>query len=92
MSSATTIHDGCGDIVHLLLLCIILIVFMSIRHYCLCTCIFILHSLHSLLVRAQKQPKQVQICHLESSSEADLLNNCVLNLGGDKQKIIKSDT
>lgn len=41
MSSATTIHDGCESLVNLLLLCIILIVFMSIRHYCLCTCIFI---------------------------------------------------
>ena len=77
MSSATTIHDDCGDIVNLLL-CIILIVFMSIRHYCLCTCIFILHSLHSLLIKAQKQQKQVQICHLEKSSNADLLNICVL--------------
>ena len=28
MSSATTIHDGCGDIVNLLL-CIILIVYMN---------------------------------------------------------------
>lgn len=27
MSSATTIHDGCGDIVNLLLSCIILIVY-----------------------------------------------------------------
>lgn len=80
MSSATTIHDGCGDIVNLLLLCIILIVFMSIRDYCLCTCIIILHSLHSLLIKAQKQPKQVQICHLEESSKADLLNICVIFL------------
>ena len=80
MSSATTIHDGCGDIVILFLLCIILIVFMSIRHYYLCTCSFILHSLHSLLIKAQKQPKQVQICHLEKSSNADLLNICVLFL------------
>lgn len=80
MSSATTIHDGCGDIVILFLLCIILIVFMSIRHYCLCTCIFILHSLHFLLIRAQKQPKQVQICHLGELSNADLLNICVLFL------------
>ena len=32
MSSATTIHDGCGSLVHLLLLCIILIVSMSISH------------------------------------------------------------
>lgn len=37
-----------------------------------------LHSLHSLLIKAQKQPKQVQICHLEKSSNADLLNICVL--------------
>ena len=80
MSSGTTIHDGCGDIVNLLLLCIILIVFMSIRHYCLCTCIFILHSLHFLLIKVQKQQKQVQICHLEELSEADLLNICVLFL------------
>lgn len=80
MSSATTTHDGCGDIVDLLLSCIILIVFMSIRHYCLCTCIFILHSLHSLLIRVQKQPKQVQTCQLEKSSNADLLNICVLFL------------
>ena len=78
MSSATTIHDGCGDIVDLLLSCIILIVFMSIRHYCLCTCSIILHSSHSLLIKAQKQQKQVQICHLEKSSNADLLNICVL--------------
>ena len=78
MSSATTIHDGCGDIFNLLLLCIILIVFMSIRHYCLCTCIFILHSLHFLLIKAQKQQKHVQICHLEELSEADLLNICVI--------------
>ena len=60
MSSATTIHDGCGDIVDLLLLCIILIVFMSIRHYCLCTCIFILHSLHSLLIREQTRYKNTK--------------------------------
>ena len=80
MFSATTIHDGCGDIVILFLLCIILIVFMSIRHYCLCTCIFILHSLHFLLIKEQKQPKQVQICHLEKSSKADLLNICVIFL------------
>lgn len=32
MSSATTIHDGCGSLVNLLLLCIILIVSMSISH------------------------------------------------------------
>ena len=32
MSSATTIHDGCGSLVHLLLLCIILILSMSISY------------------------------------------------------------
>lgn len=46
MSSAATIHDGCGSLVHLLLLCIIFIVSMSISHtastyvalfYILCT-------------------------------------------------------
>ena len=61
MSSATTIHDGCGDIVNLLLLCIILIVFMSIRHCCLCTRSFILHSLHSLLIREQTRYKNTKI-------------------------------
>ncbi len=90
MSSATTTHDGCGDIVNLFLLCIILIVFMSIRHYCLCTCIFILHSLHSLLIRVQKQPKQVKICHLEETSKADLLNICAF-FYIEIQKMIKSD-
>ena len=61
MSSATTTHDGCGDIVILFLLCIILIVFMNIRHYCLCTCIFILHSLHFLLIREQTRYKNTKI-------------------------------
>ena len=32
MSSAATIHDGCGSLVHLLLLRIILIVYMSAWH------------------------------------------------------------
>ena len=32
MSLAATIHDGCESIVNLLLLCIILIVYMSISH------------------------------------------------------------
>lgn len=35
---------------------------MSIRHYSFCICI--LHSLHFLLIKEQKQPKQVQICQL----------------------------
>lgn len=33
-----------------------------------------------LLIKEQKQPKQVQICHLEKSSKSDLLNICVIFL------------
>ena len=76
MSSAATIHDGCGSLVNLLLLCIILIVSMSISHIA-STCIFILHLSHTLMVREQKQPNRLQICHFENSFEADLLNICV---------------
>lgn len=49
---------------------------MSISHTA-STCNFILHPLHFLLRKGQQQPKQVQICHLQKSSKADLLNICV---------------
>ena len=61
MSSATTIHDGCESLTNSSLLCIILITFMSIRHYCLCACIFILHSLRILLIRVQTRYKNTKI-------------------------------
>ena len=61
MSSATTIHDGCESLINSSLLCIILITFMSIRHYCLCACIFILHSLRFLLIRVQTRYKNTKI-------------------------------
>ena len=61
MSSATTIHDGCESLINSSLLCIILITFMSIRHYCLCACIFILHSLRILLIRVQTRYKNTKI-------------------------------
>ena len=32
MSSAATIHDGLGSLVHLFLMCIVLIVYMCISH------------------------------------------------------------
>ena len=47
-------------------------------------------SLRFLLIRVQKQPNQVQICHLEEASKADLLNICVF-FQIDIQKKIKSD-
>ena len=75
MSSATTIHDGRGSLVNSALLCIILIVYMSIRHCSLCTCLFTLHSSHFLLMKVQKQLKLVQISRLRGPSETDLLNN-----------------
>ena len=47
-------------------------------------------SLRFLLIRVQKQPKQVKICHLEETSKADLLNICVF-FYIEIQKMIKSD-
>ena len=37
-------------------------------------------SLRFLLIRVQKQPKQVKICHLEETAKADLLNICTFFL------------
>lgn len=48
-------------------------------------------SLRFLLIRVQKQPNQVQICHLEEASKADLLNICVFFLDRHTEKKIKSD-
>ena len=47
-------------------------------------------SLRFLLIRVQKQPKQVKICHLEETAKADLLNICAF-FYLEIQKMIKSD-
>ena len=43
-------------------------------------------SLRFLLIRVQKHPNQVQICHLEEASKADLLNICVFFLDRHTEK------
>ena len=74
MSSATTIHDGCGSLVHLLLLCILLILSMSISYTASTYAALSYIGCTLLWKEIQKLPNRQQISHFESSFEADLLN------------------
>ena len=62
MSLAATTHDSCGSLANTIILCIILIVlYMNIRYYCLCTCIFIVDSSYFLFRKGRTLCKSTKI-------------------------------